>query len=384
MSLAVWALAFCALAAALHFASIILAATRCFAGARPVPPPPGAPPVTIVRPLCGVDNFVEETLASTFRLDYPEYEINFCLARADDPVAPIVRRLMAAYPEVSAHLLIGADTTSPNPKLNNLIKGWDAARHDWIILTDSNVMLAPDYIQRMQAPWCGDRGRGDTGLVCSVPIASRPANFWAELECAFLNTFEARWEYAADTLGNGFAQGKNMLFRRDIVEAGGGIRALGAEMAEDAAATRLVRDAGLRVRLVDNPFEQPLGPRGGTEVWRRQLRWARLRRMTFPLYFLPELLPGIVPPLLAGIYAAMALGFSAWVFAMLLAIPWYGAELALARRAGWHSSWRMPAAFVLRDLLIPALWVGAWIGDSFAWRGTAMGGGIAAAKKIAG
>jgi ceramide glucosyltransferase len=279
---------------------------------------------------------------------------------------------------VPVRLLIGADATSPNPKLNNVIKGWNEARHDWIILTDSNVMLPRDYIQRMQAGW-----RAGTGLVCSVPIASRPANFWAELECAFLNTFEARWEYAADTLGIGFAQGKNMLFRRDIVEAGGGIRALGAEMAEDAAATKLVRAAGLTVRLVDNPFEQPLGRRVGAEVWRRQVRWARLRRMTFPLYFLPELLPGIVPPLLAGAYAAVAMGLSPWVFALLLALPWYGAELALARRAGWHSSWRMPAAFLLRDLLIPALWVAAWLGDSFAWRGTAMDGGIAAARKLA-
>jgi len=367
MSLVVWALAFCAAAAALHLVSIALAATRCYAGVRRAAPPPGSPPVTIVRPLCGVDNFVEETLASTFRLDYPEYEINFCLAGGDDPVAPIVRRLIATHPEVPARLLIGADATSPNPKLNNVIKGWDAARHGWIILADSNVMLPPDYIQRMQRRW--DDG---TGLVCSVPIASRPANFWAELECAFLNTFEARWEYAADTLGMGFAQGKNMLFRRDTVEAGGGIRALGAEMAEDAAATKLVRAAGLAVRLVDNPFEQPLGRRVAVEVWRRQLRWARLRRMTFPLYFLPELLPGIVPPLLAGIYAAAALGFSASLFALLL-----------ARRAGWHASWRMPAAFLLRDLLIPALWVGAWIGDTFAWRGTAMDGGIAAAKKLA-
>ena len=378
MSLVVWALAFCAAAAALHLVSIALAATRCYAGVRRAAPPPGSPPVTIVRPLCGVDNFVEETLASTFRLDYPEYEINFCLAGGDDPVAPIVRRLIATHPEVPARLLIGADATSPNPKLNNVIKGWDAARHGWIILADSNVMLPPDYIQRMQRRW--DDG---TGLVCSVPIASRPANFWAELECAFLNTFEARWEYAADTLGMGFAQGKNMLFRRDTVEAGGGIRALGAEMAEDAAATKLVRAAGLAVRLVDNPFEQPLGRRVAVEVWRRQLRWARLRRMTFPLYFLPELLPGIVPPLLAGIYAAAALGLSTWLFALLLAVPWYGAELLLARRAGWHVSWRMPAAFLLRDLLIPALWVGAWIGDTFAWRGTAMDGGIAAAKKLA-
>lgn len=367
MTFATWALWLCVVATTLHLVSVAIASVRCRILPRRSRPPDGAAPVTVVRPLCGIDNFVAETLGSTFYLDYPHYEIIFCLARADDPVAPIVRRMIDAHPQIPARLLVGADANSPNPKLNNVIKGWDAARHEWIILADSNVLMPPDYIQRLQAAW-----RDDTGVVCSMPIASHPANFWAELECAFLNTFQARYQYAAATLGFGFAQGKSMLFRRDIVDAGGGIRALGAEMAEDAATTKLVRAAGLKVRLVDNPFEQPLGRREAAEVWKRQVRWARLRRMTFPVCFLPEFIVGSAFPVLAGAYAAANHDLNAAAVSALLLAGWFGAEAVLARSAGWHWSLRMPLAFLLRDLLLPVLWIDAWLGDTFVWRGNEM------------
>src|SRR5260221_12512769 len=98
-----------------------------------------------------------------------------------------------------------------------------------------------------------------------------------------------------------------MLFHRAVIARGGGIRALGAELAEDAAATKLVRAAGLDVRLVDNPFAQPLGRRTAREIWSRQVRWARLRRASFPMLFLPEILSGGAFPILAGAYAAAQL-----------------------------------------------------------------------------
>ena len=90
-----------------------------------------------------------------------------------------------------------------------------------------------------------------------------------------------------------------MLWRRDMLDEAGGIRALASELAEDAAATKVVRRAGLRVRLVDAPFEQPLGYRSAAEMWRRQVRWARLRRTSFKTYFMPEILAGGAWPLLA-------------------------------------------------------------------------------------
>ena len=144
---------------------------------------------------------------------------------------------------------------SNNPKLNNVLKGWHAATHDWIIIADSNVLMPRDYIERLFASW-----RTDTGLVASPPIGSQPDGFWAELECAFLNTYQARWQYIADAFGFGFAQGKTMLWRRADLERAGGIEALGKEVAEDAAATKIVRGAGLKVRLVDRPFAATARP----------------------------------------------------------------------------------------------------------------------------
>jgi ceramide glucosyltransferase len=267
---------FCVVATCVQLASVSVAAWRC--RYRAAPKPGAVPAVSLLRPICGAENFLAETLGSSFRLDYPDYDILFCAARQDDPAVPIVRRLIEANPRVTARLLIGDDGISANPKLGNLVKGWDAARHEWIIMADSNVMLPDDFVQRLLAAW-----RSDSGVVCSMPIGARPENFWAELECAFLNTLQARFQYVSEALGWGFAQGKAMLFRRDIVERAGGIRALAAETAEDAATTKLVRAAGLRVHLVDAPFEQPLGRRRAGEVWARQLRWARLRRVSFPL-----------------------------------------------------------------------------------------------------
>ncbi len=134
--------------------------------------------------------------------------------------------------------------------------------------------------------------RPNTGLVCSTPIGARPHGFWAEVECMFLNSHQARWQYAGEALGWGFAQGKSMLWHKPMLDANGGIHALGAEIAEDAASTKLVSRLGLKVHLVSAPFSQPLGARTLNEVWSRQRRWARLRRVTFPAFFVPEIILG--------------------------------------------------------------------------------------------
>jgi ceramide glucosyltransferase len=360
-------LAFCALATLVHLASVVVAIVRCRPPRGPLIAAPDAPPVTVVRPVCGVDNFVDDTLASSFVLDYPRYEIVFCVANRRDPVVPLVQALIAAHPHIRARLLVGDDRVSVNPKLNNCVKGWEAAAHDWIVIADSNVLMPPDYIQRLLATW-----QPDCGLVCAPPIGSRPENFWAALECAFLNTYQARWQYFSDALGNGFAQGKTMLWRRADLEAAGGIRALGAEVAEDAAATKVVRGQGREVHLVDAPFAQPLGRRRFGEVWRRQTRWARLRHASFPGLFVPEVLSGSLLPLLAIAFVTHATGQSVAAGVAGLAALWYGAEMALARIAGWDCSLLYPLQAALRDLLLPCLWLDGLFGTEFVWRGNAM------------
>ena len=182
--------------------------------------PPIRPPVIIVLPVCGIENYIEDTLRSAFRLDYPRYELIFCAARPDDPVVPLVRRLMADHPWIDARLLIGDERISDNPKLNNVFKGWRETAYPFVSICDSNVLLPRDYVQSLFA-----RFLPDTGLVCSPPIGCRPEGFWAETECAMLNTYQARWQYFADFLGLGFAQGKTLFWRKSDLESAGGIRA---------------------------------------------------------------------------------------------------------------------------------------------------------------
>lgn len=350
-----------------NLASIALAASR-LRRRKPIAPPDGeAAAVSIVVPARGIEPFTAETLERAFSLDWPCYELVFCVAQPDDPVALMITDAMARFPAVPARLLIGDDRFSANPKLNNCIKGWEAARHDWVILADSNVLMPTDYIQHLMAAW-----REGTGLVCSTPIGSRPAGFWAEVECAFLNTLQARWQYAGEALGLGFAQGKSMLWNKPMLDANGGIRALAAEIAEDAAATKLVNGIGLRVNLVAAPFEQPLGRRSLGDIWSRQARWARLRRVTFPLFFLPEILTGVAVPLALALVAADAAGFSLAATAVAVLAAAYLPECALAWTKGWYMSPRMVAAMMVRDLLLPAIWARGWLGGAVDWRGNAM------------
>jgi ceramide glucosyltransferase len=366
MNSLIWLLAgISAVAAAIHLASIALTLLK-LREKSVAKSMFGTPPATIVRPVCGLDADAETTLRSTFHLDYPRYEILFCVASPNDPIVPLVKSLIAQYPQADAKLLAGDDLVSENPKLNNCVKGWRGAKHEWIVLSDSNVILPPDYLQRMFAVW-----DGETGLVCAPPVGALPKSLPAEFECAFLNEYQARWQYFADCIGAGFAQGKSMLWRRDLLEAHGGIAALGSETAEDAASTKIVREAGYVVRLADSYFVQPLGGRGVKEVWSRQVRWARLRRVSFPLCFALEIFSGGVwPSILIGAAAHLA-GMPFW-FGLVFAALWYGAEALYALALGWHWTWRSPLMGILRDLLLPVLWFEGWRGRNFQWRGNAM------------
>ena len=155
MSITIWVVgAYCILATAAHIGSILIVARRCrkrrpafrlggktalgvlgltrflrrrglhYGKERLGGVAPDVPGVSLVRPVCGLENHIEDTLRSAFDLDYPRYEIIFCTAAANDSALPLVRRLIADHPHVPARLLIGNDSISENPKLNNVCKGW--------------------------------------------------------------------------------------------------------------------------------------------------------------------------------------------------------------------------------------------------------------------
>jgi ceramide glucosyltransferase len=352
---------------ATNLASILIAGRRLKATDAPPRDIRKKPPVSVVIPVRGIENFSAETLDRAFRLTWPSYELLFCVAHGSDPIIPEIEKTAAAHPHVASRILVGDDRISANPKLNNCVKGWQAARHDWVILADSNVLMPPDYIQHLMAGW-----RDNSGVVCSTPLGSRPDGFWAEVECMFLNTQQARWQYAGEALGLGFAQGKSMLWYKPMLDANGGIQALNAEIAEDAASTKLVNRLGLQVHLVSSPFEQPLGRRTGQEIWSRQCRWSRLRRVTFPGFFAPEILLGILPPLLLAVTAAL-LGDTAPAPVILLVLAAvYLPEIGLAFAKGWRLSLFSVPAMLVRDIMMPAIWLRAWLGGTIDWRGNTM------------
>jgi ceramide glucosyltransferase len=365
------ALGFSLVLLVVHLTSIALVLPRLSRASVPVPTadfdPGQAPRITLLRPVHGLEHDLEATLASGLRLDYPNYQMLFCAEDADDPAADLVRRLIKAHPNADARLLIGRDQVSQNPKLNNLIKGWQVADGEWVAMADSNILLPPDYLSQLLALW-----DAQTGLVSSPAAGTAPDGWGGALECAFLDSYQARWQLAADQLGMGYGQGKTLFWQRSFLTDAGGPEVLAAEIAEDAAATKLVRKAGLKVRLTQRPFVQPVGRRPWQAVWGRQLRWAIIRRMGFPMLFLAEPLTGAALPLAAFAAATLGLGWPAGLIAIYAAL-WYGAEWALIRVAGWPGGVQNLAATVLRDAMIPALWLAAWRKSSFQWQGNQLG-----------
>lgn len=354
---------FSAIAIVLHLFSLAVVFRRRFWPSRIKEPFWREHKVTIIRPVSGLENNLEQTLTSAFELDHPCYEVIFCVAKANDPVIPLCRNLIDRYRHIDARLLIGDDPVSDNPKLNNLVKGWKAAQYDWIAMTDSNVLMPKDYIKRCFARW--DK---QTGLVSSPPLGVDMENFPAELEAAFLNSYQARWQLTTDSISNGFAQGKTLFWRREVLNRAGGIFALNTELAEDAAATKLVRKQGLKVRVTAMPFKQPLGLRTFKTVWERQLRWAKLRRDSFPAFFYLEIISGSVFPfccLLLGCLLAPA------PFYLLLGyvILWYGSEFLVTAAVGWPFSGRQAFAMVARDILLILLWICAFKKGGYQWQG---------------
>lgn len=350
-----------AAALAIQLTSCALATVRCRKGRTPTAPQQ-RPPVTLVRPLCGLEPFSRETLASSFAIDYSCYEILFCVADAADPIMPLLCETIAAHPGRDVRILVGEEALGANPKLNNMAKGFRQSTHAHIVFVDSNVFIPPDYIDQLVAAL-----ESGAGMVSAPPVGLAPVGFWAELECAFLNSYQARMQYAVDTLGRGFAQGKTLFFRRADLDHGG-FAQLAAEPAEDAAATKMMRAKGQRIRLV-GPFAQLVGPRSAAQMWKRQVRWARLRRASFPLFFAPEVLAGPLPPLLALLIGLSCFDLVMPGMVMVFLALWYAPELLLLRFAGWPRSF---AAILLRDILLPVVFIAGCAGSSFEWHGKRM------------
>lgn len=323
--------------------------------------------VSLVRPVCGLESHIEQTLSSSFRQTHTNYEVIFCVANEDDQALPLLHKLISLYPAVEAKIIVGEIRLSQNPKLNNMVKGWGAARHKFVVFADSNLLLEADYCSRVESAFVND----SVAVVSSPPIGDYAEGFWGEVECAMLNTHAARWQFAAAATGMNFAQGKTLAFRKDAFD-GDLMHALASEPAEDAAATKLVHSMGRKLNVLAPPFIHPVGRRSARAFWDRHVRWARLRRATFPMIFALEAICGVFPVLF---FLALSSVFSLGqlLIAMILVVAfWYCVEFALARALAWRTNkWFLPACLV-RDAMLPVFYIAAWRSGGFEWRGNKM------------
>lgn len=333
---------------------------------RSVGPPLAAelPPVTILKPLKGVDCELEENLESFFALDYPQFEIILGAASGEDPALDVARRVAAAHPQIPSRVVVGERLVGYNPKVNNLSNLDKFARYDVILISDSNVRVPPAYLREL-AVLLSQPG---VGLVSSPVAAPEGRSLGARLEGLQLNTYVIGGVAAMHAIGGVCVMGKSMLLRRATLEEIGGFRFLSRFLAEDQVCGQEVARRGWGVALARRPIVNVTGPVTVRQFLARHLRWATIRRRLTPLGYLGEL--ALNPVFLAA--AGVALRPSAVALGVLIATVAVKSVLDLLseRVAGVKRHWAAyPMLVAGKDILLGFAWLVPWFSLHVAWRG---------------
>ena len=323
------------------------------------------PPVSILKPLKGVDADLETNLESFFDLDYPEYELVFGVQDPSDPALDVARRVADRHPGVSARFVAGGPDIGLNRKVNNLANILPRVRHEHLLISDSNVMVMPDMLSDMM----GHLARPGVGLVTSLIRGTGGRGLGGALESLQLNTFVMGGVAAVSGFGRVCAVGKSMLLRRRDLERIGGFARLGRFLAEDQVCGEEIDAIGLKVVVCPRPVDNVLGRLSVRSFAGRHLRWARIRRRINPIAYAGEILTNPVPPALALLLVnpgAMSFAMAA-VTVFILSAAAFESErvLGIRRRALVY-----PPLEILRGLTVGALWPVPFLSSSVAWRGT--------------
>ncbi|KAF9285318.1 hypothetical protein BGZ68_003967 [Mortierella alpina] len=236
-----------------------------------------APGVSILRPLRGIDCNMYENLASSFRQDYPRFEIIFSVAQKNDPAIAIVQALMEKYPKVDARLIIGERNVGINPKINNMIQSYESAKYDILWVIDSNVYVDPGCMGRSVDKMM-QRG---VGLVHHLPFGVRPQTLGSELELMFLDTVHAKMYLFINWTGlASCVVGKSSLYRRSDLDKVGGLARFGKYMAEDNLIATEIFNMGYKHEMTSDLAYQSLGAMTPSDYFLRRARWTRIRKYT--------------------------------------------------------------------------------------------------------
>lgn len=326
------------------------------------------PAVSVVVPVKGIEAELDSNLDALFLQSYADYELLFMIADPADPAVASIEAAVARHPAIEARIIVGDRKVSDNPKVNNLVKSEEASRHQLMLMCDSNLAIQPGMLRSMVAQL-----QPDVGLVSAIPVAVRPGNFVAELECALVNGFGSRWLTLASALGLTVAVGKIMLLRKSDLARIGGIPAMAEGICEDSALASAIGALGLRVAVVAEPAIYPVGKRRFRDFWQRQLRWHCCRRCHHRgVFYLQPLAGSISATLAGGAFWYHSIGTVALPGMIAFLAAWLGLEACFLQRQGWTYSWRSPLAWLVRDLLLPVLWIRAATARTLTWRGSRM------------
>jgi ceramide glucosyltransferase len=345
----------------------VWAAARFFA--RRSAPSSYTPPITVLKPIYGLDKGLEENLLSLCRQDYPDYQIVLAVQRTDDPALPLLRRLADIYRD-RVTLVVKVSEPVVNGKVQNLTNALTAARHDVLIISDSDVRLAPDYLRVMAAPLADDT----VGYVCSMYRSVGAGRWFEKLELLSLNAdFVPSLIFAAVTGASDFCIGATVAFRKTDLERTGGMAALGDYLVEDYELGRRLMRLGKTMVIVPHVVDIIADYPSFSRWWHHQVYWDQNTWAANPLGFVLTILTRAVPFALAF---ALIRGFDTVGLNVLMAA--LGVRLAtagwisaayLGDREGIKALWLLP----IRDLFALASWYVAITRRSFEWRGHRFG-----------
>jgi ceramide glucosyltransferase len=324
-------------------------------------PSPGLPPVTVLKPLCGVEPDTYDCLRSFCVQDFDDYQVVFGVSDPYDPVIAVVHRLQREYPHRDLSLMIDRRLHGSNHKVSNLINMMAVARHDYLVLSDSDVRVESDYLGRIVAPLADEK----VGIVTCCYRGVARAGIWSILGSMFINQWFMPSVRVAAMLGfRSFAFGASIAVRRDVLDRIGGFSAIAGQLADDYRLGELTRRMGLTTVLSDVEVETMVGEQSAMELVAHELRWRRTIRILSPSgYGLSFITFGL--PVTAAQIAVTGGGGAAFIIFAITAL----ANASLHLRTD-RSRWRRAKLLLVpfRDLLHFALWGWSFATRRVQWR----------------
>ncbi len=322
------------------------------------------PPVTILKPLKGFDEGLEENLESFFKLDYPVYQILFGVADANDPAIPVVEQLIARYPQHDARLVVGTPAFGLNPKVENLAAMWPHRRHEVILISDSNVRVRPEYLRETTCYLA----KPGVGLVSNLFNGTGEEHFGAALENLHLNGFIAGGVATASAIGITCVVGKSMLMPVQALEAAGGLAGVRNLLAEDQVLGLRIRKAGYSVVLSHHVIDNLNQERSSRWFLNRHSRWFKIRRqLAFPMFIIE---PTANLATVGVIWALVGESNVGW-FALvgLVALGMMRDAVQAKRLRGHIPSLKFLMLSPIKDLFLLPIWFDALFDRRVHWRG---------------